>query len=167
MSYRHVDDINIENARIFWKNFTGTESRYNRAGNRNFCVAIESREKAEQLLEDGWNVKIPEPNLDGSERDPYLQVSVAFNAYPPKIWMIVGDNKTLLSEETVQCLDYADIENVDLVIRPYCWEIQDKQGTKSGVKAYLKNMYVVVKEDKFAAKYNIGAEATGTDDMPW
>ena len=167
MSYRNVDNINIEDARIFWKNFSGTESRYNRAGNRNFCVAIPDRKLVDQLIADGWNVKVPEPNDDGSERDPYIQVSVAYNQYPPKIWMLAGTNKTLLDEESVSSLDYADIKSVDLVIRPYCWEISDKTGTKTGIKAYLKNMYVVIQEDKFAAKYDFGQTPSDGDDIPW
>lgn len=139
----------VEDARIAFRNFAGKESKFNRAGNRNFCVIFD-KETGEDLLEQGWNVRILQPREEGEDPEYCLAVSVSFGKIPPHIYMITGRHKTELFEDTVGCLDYAEIVNVDLVIRPYNWEVNGK----TGVKAYVQTMYVEIQEDRFAAKYD-------------
>lgn len=141
-------NITIENARIGFRNFSGKEGRFNPAGRRNFCVFLDS-DVAPGLQEDGWNVKYLQPREKGDEPQAYLQVAVSYANIPPKIVLITGNGKTVLNEDNVGMLDWAEISNVDLVIRPYNYDVNGK----TGVKAYCKTMYVTIEEDEFEKKY--------------
>ena len=143
------NNIVIENAKIGFRNFSGKEGRFNPAGRRNFCVFLDE-EIGQVLQNDGWNVRWLEPKDKNEDPVPYLQVSVSFDNIPPKILLVSSRGKTLLNEDTVDIVDWAEIDNVDLIIRPYNWSVSGK----SGVKAYVKSMYITIVEDEFEAKYN-------------
>ncbi len=151
---RVTENLKIENAHILFRNFSGRESKYNRPGQRNFCVYIDDPEDAKSLIDDGWNVRVREPRDGDEEPRYYIQVAVSFDNIPPTIYMLTKRKKVKLDEESVGTLDFAEIRNVDLTIRPYNWVIQEgTKNEKSGVKAYLRTMYVVIDEDEFAEKY--------------
>lgn len=144
----------FENARIGFKNFAGAEGPFNKAGDRSFHIFLDDA-RAAQLEADGWNVKYPKVNdaivAEEDTREAHMEVSVSYKFYPPKVVLISGKNLTVLEESELDMLDWAEIESVDIVIRPYSWTVSGK----SGIKAYLKAMYVTIKTDAFSEKYGI------------
>ena len=150
-----ITPVSFENARIGFRNFEGREGKYNKAGERSFAVFLD-RQLAEELAAEGWNVKFPvasENRVDPDEdaRDPYLSVSVGFERFPPRVFLISNGNPTKLTEEEVGMLDWTELEQVDLVLRPYEWSVN----RNSGIKAYLKSGYFTIVSDRFAEKYGI------------
>lgn len=139
----------MEDARIVFRNFAGAEGMYNREGDRNFCVLLED-DLAADMLEDGWNVKRLKPRDDAEQGTAYIQVSVGFKGRPPRMVMITSRGRIDLGEEECILLDWADILNVDLIIRPYHWNVNGR----TGVKAYLKSIFVTINEDYLELKYS-------------
>ena len=141
----------MEGVRIIFRNFSGKEGQYNREGDRNFAVLLDDK-IANAMAEDGWNIKWLKPREDAEEGETdqaYLQVSVSFKARPPRIVMITSRGRTNLHEEQIEMLDWADISNVDMIVRPYEWTVNGK----SGIKAYLQSIYVTIEEDALERKY--------------
>lgn len=138
--------LQIDDARIIYRNFSGEGSKFNREGDRNFSLIIDDPAVADELVAQGWNVKIREPREEGDNPFIHLPVKVKFNERGPRIYLITGDRRNELDEESVGILDNVDIISVDLDIRPYDWEVNGKTGRT----AYLHSMRVIQEVDRFA-----------------
>jgi hypothetical protein len=149
-SGRNENTVLMEGVQIIFRNFAGKEGQYNREGDRNFAVLIDP-ETADAMAQDGWNIKMLRPRDEDEEQVPqaYLPIAVNFSGRPPRIVMITSRGRTNLDEGTVEALDWVDIINVDLIVRPYEWTVNGK----SGVKAYLQSIYVTIDEDPLEIKY--------------
>lgn len=148
---RNDNTVMMEGVRIIFRNFAGKEGQYNREGDRNFAVLLDDK-TAHAMAEDGWNVKWLRARNEDEEEAPqaYLPISVNFKGRPPRIVLITSRGRTNLDEDSVEMLDWADILNVDLIIRPYEWTVNQK----SGIKAYLQSIYVTIQEDALELKYS-------------
>jgi hypothetical protein len=141
--------LQIDDAQIIFRNFSGRPDRYNREGDRNFALRINDQETADALINEGWNVRIKPPREDGDTPFMYLPVKVQFNDRGPAVYLQSGKARNTLTEDTVSVLDNIDILSVDMDIRPYDWQLADG---KSGRKAYLQSMLVHQKVDRFAQR---------------
>lgn len=143
MATSNVNNVVIEGAHIWARNFKGEEHLpYNPKGRRNFCLSL-PEDLARQMVDEGWNVKYDRDDI------PYIPVTVSYDKYPPKIYKVTSHGKTRLDEDMVGDLDDDEITNIDIIIRPYCWNVN----SNSGIKAYVKDMYVTIAENALIDKY--------------
>ena len=147
MSDRDRDEITIENAKLIWTNFEGRPTQWTK-DERYFHVII-PEEDVEEFVNRGYNVKIKEPKYEDQQPFHHLKVKVRFDNYPPLVKLYNGKAVSLLDEDTVKELDYAEFKEVEVTFGPSHWNVNGK----SGVSAYLRKLQVAIKEDAFMAKY--------------
>lgn len=147
--------VQIDDARLLFRNFAGRGDKFNREGDRNFHVVIPDREFADALVNHkneygvGWNVKIKEARDENESDLITMKVKVKFTDRSPRVVLISNGKKVTLDEDSIGMLDHIDIERVDLDIRPYDDEFQGRAFRT----AYLDVMYVTQKNDRFAERY--------------
>lgn len=156
---KKIPPITIENAQLAYRNFAGVAKTFNAKGLRNFNVILDI-EMAKILERDGWNVKWDEPKEEGDEPRARIKVAVRFDNYPPRIVLITKNNRSILDEDSVDILDWAEIEKIDLVLTGSPWDVQGKQG----IKAYLRKAFVTLSEDDLESKYSSVESARHSDD---
>ena len=142
--------LQIDDAKIIYRNFAGEGSKFNREGDRNFEVLISDEELAEKLANEGWNVKIKPPRDENDSPFMFLPVKVKFNDRGPGVYLLSGRRKVRLDEECVSMLDNIDILSVNLDIGPYDWSVNGKHGRT----AYLRSIEVIQEVDRFADRYS-------------
>lgn len=163
MAGNFVGNVELENARIFSLNFSGREKVWNgkiinTEGTMNFCVSIPD-DIAQDMIEDGWAVRLSAPRDENDEPSYFLPVEVKWRDRSrkllpekilPKIYMYSDGREVELDEDNIRILDGCDFETVDLVIHPRIWE--DDNGERK-IKAYLYDGRFVVRESRIARKY--------------
>lgn len=145
---QYIEDLMIEDARIIFRNFAGVAKQFNEEGKRNFNLVI-PEEAADGMQEAGWNIKYLKPREEGDSPQPILKVNVSYKHRPPVVVLITSKGRTNLGEEDIDVLDWQEIENVDLRVSPSKWDMNGRQG----VSAYLRSIYVTIREDYLEQKY--------------
>lgn len=152
MEYRNISDIKLMDRpgkEIRYRNFSGTEGKYNPPGRRSITLTIDP-ELAPFLKTDGWNIK---EKLRGDDVEYQLQVFINYDnpRKIPKINIIrMPEKKRVpITEDTIGELDSAEIESFDIKINPYQWELNGN----TGVKAFVKSMNVCLEVDEVADRY--------------
>ena len=141
--------LQIDDAKIIYRNFRGEGSKFNREGDKNFALVIPDQDMADALVREGWNVKIKPPRDEEDEPFMFLPVKVKFNDRGPRVYLKTGDRVNRLDEESIAMLDDIDILSVNTDLRPYSWEVNGKTGRT----AYLQSIEVIQEIDRFAARY--------------
>jgi len=155
----YIPDYTIKDAKIRWRNFAGREEKYNRKGDRNFTIFLNEHD-SNRLTEMGLNVKTL-PVREGYEDEPpqdILKVKVNFKGRPPRLVLVTSRGRTQLGEDEAMMLDTAEMAKVDLILSPYWWEVDGKEG----IAVSLKAIYMTIVEDELEVAYGDLPEATGS-----
>lgn len=141
--------LQIDDAKIIFKNFEGRGDKFNREGDRNFSLLIEDPATADALIREGWNVKVKEGRDEDDAPFMRLPVKVKFTDYGPNVYLWTGNKRNELDEESIGMLDQIEIDSINMDLRPYDWEVSGRTGRT----AYLQSMEVFQRIDRFAARY--------------
>lgn len=149
--------LQINDARICFRNFRGEAGPYNDEGDRSFHLIIPDMEIAQALLDDknkfgaSWNIKIKEPQQEGDAPFIHMPVKVKYTENSkPNVYLISGNNKVELTEDTIGMLDRIDIAHIDLDIRPFDGEARGHAFRA----AYLQGIWVVQNvTNRFESRY--------------
>lgn len=162
-------NITIEEAEVMrgpFLNFEGRPTKYNTAGGKHlFSICLHDSEMAQELAEEGWNVKLYLPRDPQDEPMHYLEAEVRWGNYPPMV-AIVDENKRIigrLTEETVGTLDHTWIRSIDVTLRPYNYD-------EGKIKAYANSLYILREDSgrsRLAEKYTYPGEDEGDDYVPF
>ena len=143
--------LQIDDARIIWRNFEGRPDKYNKEGDRNFHLIIPNQEIADALMNDtnefgvGWNVRIKPADEEGGQPFMHLKVNVKFNDRGPIIYLNTGRVRRRINEDEAGRLDRISISSVNLDIRP-----NDGEGTYGPYRsAWLNGMEIFQEVNRF------------------
>ena len=145
-----IDDIEIENAQIkwAWSHFDGRADTYNDEGDHNFTIIL-NEDQAKKLAADGWAVKESEGYEEGDPPEYLLKAKISYKFEAPKVYLIKGERKFRADQRDLADIKRSTTEQIDVILTPSRWV----NGPRTGVTAYVKELYAVVKESRFSARY--------------
>lgn len=156
----------IENAVLFYKNFSGEVSDSNPYAYRSFCVYIDP-DSVSQMEEDGWIVKFRKQRDPEDDPRPYIQVAVSYKVFSPTIIQLRDDLPPIRhDDESICTLDKSHFEKVDVNI----YGSLQKRGGKQWLKAYLTSMVFKLSDrttyrDELLEKYGFNTEEENNAEM--
>jgi hypothetical protein len=154
-------DVTLENVGIIYKNFMGEKGMYNEEGERSFNIVINDPNMAEDMLNDGLNLK-PFLDEDDNVTGHHMKVKINYKGRPPRIYRVTdgGLRQVPLDVRTVGSLDSVTIEKADITLGTWVW----RPSPLPNISVYCNVMYVHVIEDPLDTKYQSLLEGSHFDD---
>lgn len=142
------ENIEILDARLVFRNFSGREDKFNVAGKRNVSVVL-SPEQAADLKARGVNVRTREPRNEEEDEFHTVKLNIPFHSKgrPPRVVMVSETQQTDMTEDTIHILDNIDIISADVQFR--LWEYDPGKFSAQLVKTYIK-----IREDRMDQRYS-------------
>jgi len=108
----------LKNCRTVFENFSGRKTRYNKEGDRNFCVRIDDPAIAQELMNDGFYISKLNKLDEDSPDEWKLKISIGYkptqnndvSPKDPKIKEIIGGTPVELTRHSINALDDMRIE---------------------------------------------------------
>lgn len=147
---KKLGNLTLEDAKFFGRpNFSGIEDQF-KDSRRKFTVLIPN-DMADQLRMMGWNVKTNIPTdaekAEGREEISFLRVMVDDTS---DVFIIMGEDREHLSVPTFGVIDRSRIEIMDMEIRAWEYDPNEKPGQYSARLVMLvANLRPNVLEQKY------------------
>ena len=147
-------EIAVENAVIIWTNFAGAPTKYDRNGGKRTFTLVLPEHMANELQDEGWNIKFREPKDEDSDPLYFTEIAINLDARKPPQFTVftefAGKKRARpLRGDAIGELDNIDIESVDLVIGVHRYD-----GDKYTAKGYANVVNVIqAKDEYFGDKY--------------
>lgn len=147
-----IDDVELEDVNIkwAWSHFDGNDT-FNGPGNYSFTIVLPEA-TAREMLAAGWTgIKENDGYEEGDPPEWTLKVKISYRLTPPMIYLIKNERKFRVTDETELVQIRRDMtDQVDVILTPSRWV----QPNRTGVTAYVKEMYAKVRESRFASHYS-------------
>lgn len=149
---KKVGNLILEDAKFFGRpNFSGEEDRF-KDSRRKFTVLIPN-DIADQLREMGWNVKTniptPEEKAEFPDREPLSHLKVMVDD-GSTVQIRAGESVETLTPATFGVIDRARIDNMDMEIRAWEYDPEERPGQYSArLVALVANVRLNMLEQKY------------------
>ena len=171
--------ISLDDVKIKFHNFAGGPLPWDPNNTKKTLTILVSDEQVETLQKAGVTSVKPgyiNPNYPDAEPENRLPINIQYNTdratgakWGPSVHMYIeGDPVPVeLTEDTIGQLDDAYILKTSVVLSLHKWSVNGK----SGANVYLKELYVVIRKNRYAdefAKYSsasAGSPDSGADEL--
>lgn len=156
-----VADVNPE-MDIRFRNFSGNENSYNKAGERNFKLVLDE-EDAHQLQALGMYVPFRENSRKPGEGNYLLKVIVSYRFTSPAVIVLSGDMQRAIGEKEI-----GDVDGYELTDIPHISLVTSSNRFNDTEIAHLDEMVLVKRHSDFMEKYGaLLNHPADEDDMPY
>ena len=153
-----IDELEFVDANIKWgfSHFDGKANGFNEEGDHNFTIIV-PEDRVKELQDAGWNVKFKEGREEGDPGEWILKVNISYRLRAPQVYL-VHDDPNNEGKKRMMKADESDLDQIrrdstdqiDCIITPHRWV----NGNRTGVSAYVKEMYVTIRKSRLAMMYD-------------
>jgi hypothetical protein len=146
-----IDDIEFEDVKIKWPwtHFDGRDTFGGDQAKYNFTIILPEA-TAKQLREAGWtSVKENEPYEEGDDPEWTMQCQISDRFEMPKMYLIKNDRRFRVHDlKDLHDIRRDTCEKLNVILTPSRWV----NGSRTGITAYVKEMYAYISQSRFAAE---------------